>query len=309
MTGYLAADGFIEDLLTELGDQPKKVYGRLVVTEGEVQPVAWVQNIWLNPVKIPIQSIGDADKALRAIQRNWIGYSWDFHRRAALIQEKLPKVSAKPIEFLAPIPQSPLGSWTLLEPDLLLASSQCSSPFPHGQVEFVEDKTHPPSRAYLKLWELFSVYGIRPQPGERCLDLGSSPGGWTWVLAAQIGAHVISVDKAPLAPAVAQLPNVEYQQQSAFAVEPKNVGPVDWLFSDIICYPERLLGLVRRWMETGVRRNFVCTLKFQGPTDHKTVREFMAIPGSRVMHLSHNKHELTWVLAGDPTLQDSAKSL
>jgi 23S rRNA (cytidine2498-2'-O)-methyltransferase len=42
----------------------------------------------------------------------------------------------------------------------------------------------------------------------------------------------------------------------------------------------------------------VCTLKFQGPTDHETARRFAAIPGSRLMHLHHNKHELTWIKLG-----------
>jgi 23S rRNA (cytidine2498-2'-O)-methyltransferase len=120
------------------------------------------------------------------------------------------------------------------------------------------------------------------------LDLGSSPGGWTWVLD-QLGCEVTSVDKAPLAQAMKRSKRVKYVEESAFALEP---FAVDWLFSDIICYPERLLELVKRWQ--GFARNFVCTIKFQGPTNHDIVREFMAFPGARVEHLFHNKHELTW---------------
>jgi 23S rRNA (cytidine2498-2'-O)-methyltransferase len=41
---------------------------------------------------------------------------------------------------------------------------------------------------------------------------------------------------------------------------------------------------------------FLCTLKFQGETDHATARAFAAIPGSQLLHLSCNKHELTWAL-------------
>jgi 23S rRNA (cytidine2498-2'-O)-methyltransferase len=52
---------------------------------------------------------------------------------------------------------------------------------------------------------------------------------------------------------------------------------------------------VRRWLDTGRARRFVCTLKFQGETDHATARAFAAIRGARLMHLSHNKHELTWI--------------
>jgi 23S rRNA (cytidine2498-2'-O)-methyltransferase len=150
-----------------------------------------------------------------------------------------------------------------------------------------------PNRAYLKLWELFTVAGARPAPGETCLDLGASPGGWTWVLQT-LGARVLSVDKAPLDPRIARLPGVEEIRESAFGLAPEAVGPVDWLFSDVVCYPDKLYGLVERWLASGLCRNLVCTLKFQGATDHAAARRFAAIPGSKLMHLYHNKHELTW---------------
>jgi 23S rRNA (cytidine2498-2'-O)-methyltransferase len=59
-----------------------------------------------------------------------------------------------------------------------------------------------------------------------------------------------------------------------------------------------LLGLVERWLAADTCRRFVCTLKFQGPTDHDTARRFAAIPGSRLLHLHNNKHELTWMRLG-----------
>jgi 23S rRNA (cytidine2498-2'-O)-methyltransferase len=113
-----------------------------------------------------------------------------------------------------------------------------------------------------------------------------------------LGACVVSVDKAPLAPEIAALPRVEFRRASAFALDPRAVGPVDWLFSDVVCYPSRLFGLAERWLESGLARNLVCTLKFQGATDHATARRFGAIPGSRLLHLHHNKHELTWIRLG-----------
>src|SRR5262249_27234789 len=145
-----------------------------------------------------------------------------------------------------------------------------------------------------KLWEALTVLGRHPQPGERCLDLGSSPGGWTWVLQS-LGARVVSVDKAPLAPEIAALPRVEFRRASAFAPDAREGGAARWRFSGVVCYPARLLGLVERWLESGLARNLVCTLKFQGATDHATARCFAAIPGARLLHLHHNKHELTWV--------------
>jgi 23S rRNA (cytidine2498-2'-O)-methyltransferase len=52
---------------------------------------------------------------------------------------------------------------------------------------------------------------------------------------------------------------------------------------------------VKKWLEAGTVGRFACTIKFQGATDFEAMREFAAIPGSRLLHLHHNKHELTWV--------------
>jgi 23S rRNA (cytidine2498-2'-O)-methyltransferase len=97
-------------------------------------------------------------------------------------------------------------------------------------------------------------------------------------------------------PNVAALPNVTVRTESAFGLEPAQQPAVDWLFSDIICYPARLLGLVERWRAAGWARNFVCTLKFQGGTDHDTAAAFAAIPGALLFHGAHNKHELMFCL-------------
>lgn len=297
-TVYLAADGFLADLLAELESAAPgcvvETRERLVLAKGDPLPAAWAQLVWKDPVFLPVASIGDAARKLSAIQRNWHVHATEHHRRAALIQAKLPHVSAKPLTFGAPAPSAPLGVWTLWEENLILASPRTSSPFPGGMVRFHENKIDPPSRAYLKLWEVFTLLPERPGPGDLCVDLGSAPGGWTWVLGS-LGASVFSIDKAPLAPRVSAMPGVEHCHGSGFALDPRHAGAVDWLFSDMICYPERLYELILRWMEAGDCRNYVCTLKFQGETDHVTAARFAALPGSRLCHLSCNKHELTWI--------------
>jgi len=295
-TAYLAAEGFVEELADELGAVDVR-HGRLLIAPGPPRPAAWAANVWLDPREIAIASISDAAAKLRAIQRNWAVYAPSLHRRATLVQEQLPKVSAKPLVFGASPPTAPLGSWTMLDAETMVAAPQCTSPFPNGEIRFVEDRIGPPSRAYLKLWEALSLIGLRPGPGEICLDLGSSPGGWTWA-AQQMGAYVISVDKAPLAAEIAHLPGIEQRHESAFALDARAIGPVDWLFSDVVCYPARLLALVERWLAAGTCRRFVCTVKFQGKTDHETARRLAAIPGSQLRHLFHNKHELTWTKIG-----------
>lgn len=305
-TAYLAPEGYVQELHDELKrvTQIEKVYGRLILTSDPPVKAVWAQNIWLNPKKIQIQSISQAARELRAIQRNWALYSFQSHRRAQLISEQLPRIPSRLIEFPTEVSakeismKSPLGSWSLVENDLLIASSHCSSPFPNGELHFNEDKTHPPSRAYLKLWESLTLAGQHPGPGTRCLDMGSSPGGWTWVLH-QLGADVISVDRAPLTADIARLPRVQSLKQDAFTLDPHSVGQIDWFCSDVICYPERLLALVQKWLQAGTCSKFICTIKFQGKemssSERDVVQAFAAIPGSSVCHLFHNKHELTWI--------------
>lgn len=298
---YLAAEGFEPELEEELRRADVAIaawHGRLALTGAAPVASAWALDVWTDPREIPAPSIKAAAGALRALQRNWALEPVLHHRRAALIQQALPPVKARPLRFPEPAPAGHLGAWTLLAPDRLLASPTKTSPFVNGAVRFEEDREGPPSRAYLKLWEALTRIGRWPGPGETSLDLGAAPGGWSWALA-RLGGAVTAVDKAAMDPAVAALPNVTIRTESAFGLEPEKHPPVDWLFSDIICYPTRLLALVRRWMEAGRARNFVCTIKFQGKTDHDTAAEFAAIPGARLFHGAHNKHELMFCRLAD----------
>lgn len=271
------------------------VGGRLLLKAGGRRPCAWAQDIWPELRLLEIQSVNDAAAKLRQIHRNWVHFPMAIPSRGDLIAKALPHLSGKPLEFGAPLNFPPLGAFGLLDANTLLVCPRCDSLFPFGELHFQENRDGPPSRAYLKLWELFTRLGVAPQPGQRCVDLGASPGGWTWVLA-NLGCEVVAVDKADLAPELKRMPGVSLRRESAFGIDPQTVGAVDWLFSDIICYPQRLLTLVRRWQASGLVRNWVCSLKLQGETDHDTIRQFAAIPGSRLMHLSVNRHELTWCL-------------
>lgn len=293
-SAYLAAQGFEASLAEELcrrGITISNRHGRLALSPDPPVHAAWALDIWTDPREVEVRSVKGAADALRAIQRNWAGYGAAHYRRMALISERLPPVKAPALTFPQSAPASHLGGWTLLAPDRLLVSPTKSSPFVDGECHFIRDHVGPPSRAYLKLWEALVRFGRWPTAGEKCLDLGASPGGWTWVLAT-LGADVTAVDKTPLDPNVAAMPGVTERLDSAFSVPPE---PVDWLFSDIVAYPDRLLSLVRHWIDARAVRHVVCTIKFQGPTDHDAAEAFGAVPGGQVIHLFHNKHELTFL--------------
>lgn len=300
-TGYLAIHKFEKELEKELEIKGLTVAlkkDRLYLVEGQHPAMIWAQVTGFEMEFESITSINDGAKKLKAKGRNWGLFTVGNHRRAELIQSELPKINSKPIPFRHQLPTLPMGFWTLWDQDQILSTQKTSSPFALGEMDFQEDKVMPPSRAYLKLWEFFTVYAPEAIGTGAAIDVGSCPGGWTWVLRTMEFDNVISVDKAPIEKRIMDLGKIEFRQESAFGLDPKNFGELEWFCSDIICYPERLLNLVKRFMDSGKVKNFVCTIKYQSETDWENTLKFLEIPNSRIVHLHHNKHEVTWFLKG-----------
>ncbi len=258
----------------------------------------WAACVMESPCAASFSSIKEAASVLKGIQRNWASYQYSNFRRSSLIHEALPYMNRKKKKFPCVLSQSPVGLFTLLGPSLMLYSSLTSSYMPSGYIELEEDHENPPSRAYLKLEEalirLNTEKNILPGEGERCLDAGACPGGWTWVLR-RLGCTVTAVDRSELAPSLMSDPDVTFIKHDAFTLPIEELGSFDWIFSDVICYPERLLSWVKKWIESGKIKNMVCTIKLQGEQNWSIIDEFASIPGSSVVHLVYNKHELTWM--------------
>jgi ftsJ-like methyltransferase len=291
---------------------------KLVYCEGIEREVFWKQLCWEEPFVVRFRSIGEAAELLRAIQRNWAHYPLNCFRRAELIGAKLPYISKKEKQFPYAVPLADMGVWSLLDEHTLLASAKTSSPFPLGVIRFTEDHQNPPSRAYLKLWEALTLldfyyrcaaaqrgtavpsvipveWGL-PQRGSHCVDAGACPGGWTWVLN-NLGAEITAIDRSLLADFLMREPRITFMQHDAFTLTPESLGKQDWVCSDVICYPPRLLEWVERWRASGLCSKFICTIKMQGAPDFDTIRRFAEIPHSKIVHLTANKHELTWLCA------------
>lgn len=267
----------------------------------------WARTCCLNPFVLHFDSIGEAAGELKKIQRNWAGYNFQLFRRASLIQEKLPYINLKTRKFPCKIPTSPIGLFTLLDEKTLLASTETSSFLPAGKIEFEEDHVNPPSRAYLKLEESLTYFssfmgGELPDENSKCFEAGACPGGWTWVLR-QLGAEVFAVDRAELAPSLMNDSKVKFLAHDAFTLKPEEVceqmktEKLDFVLSDVICYPERLLEWILMWLDSGRAKNIICTIKMQGSINWNLISKFAAVPNSRIFHLNYNKHELTIIIS------------
>jgi 23S rRNA (cytidine2498-2'-O)-methyltransferase len=291
MWALLAPAGFAgetERELAFLGLAPIARFEDFFLFEGAPVDVAWAAVRWLAVERVAAPSIGAAARALKPLARKWEHLPLQHRGRAALILEQLRAYKLKEVPFpSALVLEEGVGCFTMLDEKEILWCRSFDRPDPLGRLPFVEDRVSAPSRAYLKLWESLCLLGEWPGAGVSCLDLGSCPGGWTWVLAS-LGARVLSVDGAPLEPKIAAMPGVEFKRGDAFALAPQ---AADWLCCDVISAPSRLLELVQKW-EPLVSR-FVCTLKFQGEADPALVQQFRA--HGRVLHLFHNKHELTFL--------------
>ena len=270
----------------------------------------WARTSMKEPLLIHFGSIGEAASALREIQRNWASYQFQLFRRASLIQEKLPFINLKARKFPVEIPNTPMGLFTLLDEKTMLASPKTTSPLPAGTILFEEDHVNPPSRAYLKLQESLTLFhtffGVDfPKAGDMCFEAGACPGGWTWVLR-NLGAEVLAVDRAELAPSLMADEHVHFMAHDAFTLKPAevceilNCEKIDWLLSDVICYPARLLQWIQLWRESGKAKNIICTIKMQGAIDWVLIAEFAKIPNSKIVHLNYNKHELTILIHNEP---------
>lgn len=300
-------------------EQKSSWYGDLLFCpyfKTENQFPYWARAVMEEPFLLEFESIGEAARSLKEIQRNWAPYTYQFFRRAALIQEKLPYINLKTRnftktdengkkQFALEIPKSAMGLWTLTGEKTIIASAKTPSFLPAGTLSFAEDHENPPSRAYLKLQESLTLTRLffdaeLPNENSKCFEAGACPGGWTWVLR-ELGAEVFAVDRAELAPRLMSDKKVSFMAHDAFTLKPEevceklNCEKADWVFSDVICYPERLFQWVNMWLESGRTKNMICTIKMQGETDWNLIQKFAEIPHSKVVHLNYNKHELTWI--------------
>lgn len=144
-----------------------------------------------------------------------------------------------------------------------LAESNNSAFWPGG-VPRLKFPREAPSRSTLKLEEAWHQFIPREEWDERLngdmtgVDLGASPGGWTYQLVRR-GMLVTAIDNGPMAESLMDTGLVQHLMVDGFTWTPKQ--PVDWMVCDIVEKPARNAALLETWIGEGHCREAVVNLK------------------------------------------------
>jgi 23S rRNA (cytidine2498-2'-O)-methyltransferase len=184
--------------------------------------------------------------------------------------------------------------WSYCTSQVVQHAAAALSRFPAGLPPIASD-LDAPARAFAKLVEAQQRLGRSIKRGETCVDLGASPGGWTWVAMRQ-GARVTAIDRSPLRADLMRHADVTFVKGDAFAYEPPQ--PVDWLLCDVAAFPQRTLELLQQWLGQRWCRNFVVTTKFRGQEDYELLPAYKQLLRDSgydflLRRLNANKNEMT----------------
>lgn len=166
-----------------------------------------------------------------------------------------------------------------------------------------------PSRSYLKIEEALDVMGWTPKPGERVVDLGAAPGGWTHAFLKR-GCHVTAVDNGPLTlrdPERGGGRLVHLRRDGVTYTPTPGPVPVDWLVSDMLVATGKNIGLLRAWLGHRWARRMVVNIKL--PQEHPypalvPLETYLAgVPGLtfHLRQLYHDRREVTLMAVTNPT--------
>lgn len=290
---------FNQELEKELLVKNIKVFiktEKLFIIEPTDETIIWAQDHWRDCHS----ALPDKELQLKLKALPLLAYHYKTEKNKAIesLFGRLKSIPEKRIKF--PVAKKfnfKYYIWTTYE-DVVIYSLSPLKNYPAGWHEFEEDKDFPPNRAYLKLWEVFATLDLKIKPEDCAIEIGAAPGGWSWVLS-QYFEKVYTFDRADLDPKVKKIKNITHVKGDAFKIDPDEFSDCTWLFSDLICTPEKIYETVQFWLAHGRVKNFVCTIKFKGDCDFEIIDKFLKIPDSKVVRLYHNKNEVTWIKVTD----------
>ncbi len=163
-----------------------------------------------------------------------------------------------------------------------------------------------PSRSTLKLEEAFQTF-LGPDWREvldDChtgVDLGASPGGWTWQLVNQ-KMYVHAVDNGPMDEKLMATGLVEHLLEDGFIWKPKRM--VDWLVCDMVEKPARVAHLMYEWLHNRHAKYAIFNLKLPMKKRLQQWLDIKEMLDARIQeehpkaifkaaHLYHDREEIT----------------
>ncbi|MBK6376012.1 MAG: 23S rRNA (cytidine(2498)-2'-O)-methyltransferase RlmM [Xanthomonadales bacterium] len=164
-----------------------------------------------------------------------------------------------------------------------------------------------PSRSTLKLEEALLTLldaGERERwlkPGMSAVDLGASPGGWTWQLVRR-SISVTAVDNGPMDQGLIDSGLVTHLRADGFRYQPQD--PVDWMVCDMVEQPRKVAARMAEWLADGWCRFAIFNLKLPMKKRYDEVclcrtlvQETVSAAGKRVewraRQLYHDREEIT----------------
>ncbi len=153
----------------------------------------------------------------------------------------------------------------IVEPDRWLVGSHevnsVASRYPGGAI-VVPNPAEVVSRAYFKIAEALLWSELPVQPGDKIVEIGSSPGGSCQRLL-DLGLRVTGVDPAEMDPLLLQHDNFEHWRSKAAGVRRKRFAGFKWLTADANVAPNYTLDVVEDIVtyKTSQFRGILLTLK------------------------------------------------
>jgi 23S rRNA (cytidine2498-2'-O)-methyltransferase len=161
------------------------------------------------------------------------------------------------------------------------------------------------SRAWLKMREAVLWSGFVLSEGERCVEIGSAPGGASQFLLSR-GLDVIGIDPAVMDPVVLGDPHFRHIRKRAKEVPRKEFVGIEWLTSDVNLPPNYTLDAVGAIVKhAGVQlKGMLLTLKLVDwsladdvPIFLERIRSW-GFRNVRARQLHHNRQEICVAAAG-----------
>lgn len=181
-----------------------------------------------------------------------------------------------------------------------------ASPWPGG-IPRLRFPSAAPSRSTLKLEEALLTLLNEDErerwlkPGMSGVDLGASPGGWTYQLVRR-SIRVTAVDNGPMAASLLESGIVTHLREDGFRYRPQ--VPVDWMVCDMVEQPRRVAARMAEWLAEGWCRYAIFNLKLPMKKRYDEVNlcrdlieKTLSAAGKRIewraRHLYHDREEIT----------------